>query len=251
MKKSLSLLTLVFLAISIALPAQQKLFAYIPGHTGGAAISWETREAMSRRILSSTVRIHLRTWQNNEDGTGHIMHESIGHATLRDGRLLVTHNHYRILEDVGRSQKTVCVVIYDADGRRILTAPLNAFSIIGGGQESMILKMEYDYMAQQLAEAGVRSAVFDDGQGLDLQPGMAVAQVDWDGRRTRVDWTQIEDVITGHGVPRLVLKDGVYAGGSGGGVFWNGLHIANNWRSVRGYDAHGRLVDEISVASMN
>ena len=80
---------------------------------------------------------------------------------------------------------------------------------------------------------------------------MAVAQVDWDGNESRVEWTTIEEIITEDGVPRLLLNNGVTRGSSGGGVFWNGKHIANNWKTIEHLDSGGNIVYLTSVAPLN
>jgi hypothetical protein len=51
------------------------------------------------------------------------------------------------------------------------------------------------------------SAEFKAGGSLALQPGMEVAQIDWDGAANYVDWVTIEDVITDSGTPRLKLAN--------------------------------------------
>ena len=119
------------------------------------------------------------------------------------------------------------------------------------GPETRVFEMKYGYMWRIFEEKGLSSARFDRWQDLDLQPGTTVAQVDLNGSVTRVDWVVVEEIITTSGVPRLVLSDGVAKGGSGGGVFLNGIHIANNWQSVEHINGAGEIVAVTSVAPLN
>jgi len=80
---------------------------------------------------------------------------------------------------------------------------------------------------------------------------MEVAQVDWDGATTRVDWTTVQEVNVEDGVPRLVLADDVMLGASGGGIFWQGIHIANNWLMVQHYGESGKLTDTMTKVALN
>jgi hypothetical protein len=81
---------------------------------------------------------------------------------------------------------------------------------------------------------------------------MEVAQIDWDGATAHVEWVVIEDVVMNDGTPRLELANAVMRGASGGGVFWNGYHIANNWSQATTYDANsGAVTRQYSVAALN
>jgi hypothetical protein len=87
---------------------------------------------------------------------------------------------------------------------------------------------------------------------LPIQPGMEVAQVDWDGSNTHVDWVTIEGIITDGGTPRLELDNYVEGGASGGGVFWGGYHIANNWYRATTNNANsGAVIRQYSAAALN
>jgi len=61
-----------------------------------------------------------------------------------------------------------------------------------------------------------------------LGVGLEVAQLDWDGRTARVDWVRVDRVLGDGEGTILVLDSCIKVGASGGGVFWNGVHIANN-----------------------
>ncbi len=202
-------------------------------------------------ILSSTVRITLQLWRMNADESGYHLDESMGHATLKDGRFLITHNHYNLLDDINDPNASVSVVLYTASGIPIAQMPLTDFNITQVGDETLMFEMKHEYGRNKLAEAGIKSATFGDWQTAQLQPGMEVAQVDWDGTQTHINWATIQEIITKDGVPRLVLDSGVTEGGSGGGVFWNGLHIANNWMTIDHLDGSGNIIYATSVAPMN
>ncbi len=80
---------------------------------------------------------------------------------------------------------------------------------------------------------------------------MEVAQIDWDGRTTRVDWVPVREVTLESGVPRLKLDDGAMVGASGGGIFFQGQHIANNWRVEEQIDASGAVVGQFTTVALN
>jgi hypothetical protein len=105
--------------------------------------------------------------------------------------------------------------------------------------------------ADLFAELGFESAEFKDWGSLTLEAGMEVAQIDWDGATTRVDWTTIQEVKLEDGAPRLVLEDGAIPGASGGGIFLNGFHVANNWRIEEQVDASGAVVDTVTTVALN
>ena len=47
-------------------------------------------------ILQSTVRVRIETWVVKSGESGYEFGYSMGHATLKDGRYLVTHNHFNV-----------------------------------------------------------------------------------------------------------------------------------------------------------
>lgn len=195
--------------------------------------------------------MHLRTWQLDPDEISYLKHEYAGHATLRDGRFLVTHNHYLPLEQSELKALPITVYLYDSSGRLILRSPLSDFEIIHESAEILVFEMKYDYLAQRVSKAGITSATFADWHSLPLEVGQEVAQVDWNGEVSVVDWTTISEIITDDGIPRIVLDDPVTRGASGGGVFWNGTHIASNWQRVEHLTGEGDVVFVTSVAPLN
>ena len=87
---------------------------------------------------------------------------------------------------------------------------------------------------------------------LQLLPEMEIAHINWDGATAQVDWVTIDKVITKRGVPRLELASVVRPGASGGGVFWNGYHIANSWsQGIEYCENNGRVLRQYSVVALN
>ncbi len=99
---------------------------------------------------------------------------------------------------------------------------------------------------------GLQSAKFKTWEFLSLKPGTEVAQIDWDGTEGHVEWVVVKKVITKDGIARLILNNHVFLGASGGGVFWNGFHVANNWFQATEFDENREsVVDQFSVAALN
>ena len=210
--------------------------------------------AMAQQVLSSTVRLHVRRWQKDESGhKGEYVDGGVGHGTVKDGRYLVTHNHYGVsLTDVDNAE-LVQVTVKNWRGEMVLKElPLTAVTVVAVDAETLVLDFgQYGEMGL-LEMMGVSSAEFQSYEALQLQVGMEVAQVDWDGDTAHVDWVLVEDVNTENGVPQLKLGNGLTKGASGGGVFYNGVHVANNWTTNNSYNQQtGDLLNQYSVAAVN
>ena len=154
-------------------------------------------------------------------------------------------------KDIHDPDASISVLLFDSKGRTILQVPLTDLRITQLGDETLQFEILHEYGRNKLAEAGVISATFSNWQTAQLQPGMEVAQVDWDGTKTIINWVTVAEVVTQDGMPRLVLDSEVTEGGSGGGVFWNGLHIANNWMRIEHLDGNNNIIFATSVAPMN
>lgn len=238
----------------IAILAAFFLGTHFPARIASAEpIECPTAECLEQEadILQATVRIHIEAWRINEDETDFEIDETMGHATLVAGRYLVTHNHFELLNEAETEGSSIRVVLYNSCGNEVLFAPLRDFNVHAAGEQTLVFEMKLDSMAERLEEAGIRSAETGAWEELGIRPGDIVAQVSWDGRETGVQWTTVEQVVTGDGVPRLLLANGVERGSSGGGVFRNGVHIANNWEMIQHVDANGGLVYTTGVASLN
>ncbi len=207
---------------------------------------------LEQRILAATVRIELQGWTVANGESGYNVDYTVGHATVRDGRYLITHNHFRIPLSIrpqyGESEVYTTVTLSNSSGETFFKGPISDFELAWEDPETLVLAYKDEELFQ---DAGIVSAEFSDWSCIPLKAGMEVAQVDWDGATTRVDWTTVQEVDVEDGVPRLVLADGVTLGASGGGIFWHGIHIANNWLLVQHYGKSGTLTDTTTKVALN
>jgi hypothetical protein len=204
-------------------------------------------------ILASTVRIEWNLWVKENNDAKYSRVDRIAHATVKEGRYLVTHNHGEVLGSNAKKKEFNKISVYTADGTLIWPkGPLNTITITVEDEETLMLDFG-GYNDQGLfALLGVPSAQFSASESFPLQPGMEVAQVVWNGSRAYVDWVTINDVVTEGGTPRLELANFVPSGTSGGGEFWKGYHIANTWYNGTVYgDTNGAVSRQFSVAALN
>jgi hypothetical protein len=203
-------------------------------------------EAMDQKILAATVRLEL-----------HGPNGGIGHGTIKDGRYLVTHNHYAVsgavLANSGENGVTAVSVLKANGDIILLEAPLTFFTVALDAPEILVLDFKEYGGIGFFDSVGVPSAEFKAWNSLSLQPGMEVAQIDWDGSTAFVKWVKINNVtIVAGGTPTLELANFVAHGASGGGVFWNGYHIANNWNRVtESNQDNGAVLRQYSVAVLD
>jgi hypothetical protein len=222
----------------------------IAGHQSDAADAAARRKA-EEQILRSTVRIYIETWTVKPDDSGYDVGATVSHATLKDGRFLVTHNHFSAPladQSAGTDPIYAVVTLANSDGQALFRGPLSDFVLIWKDPQTLVIRHKDDGLFEKL---GFVSAEFEDWSAVPLKPGLEVAQVDWDGETTRVDWTTIQEVDVDDGVPRLVLADGVTLGASGGGVFWQGKHIANNWLLVQELGSSGEFLDTATKVALD
>jgi len=215
----------------------------------------QTCADLEAQILAATVRIELHRWQEAEGKRGKRIDGGIGHATVKDGRYLVTHNHFPMSLDSieGLAGEQIRITIYKADGEVIIeSAQSSAFTIVFEDSETVVLDFG-EYVGEGLfAMLGIPSAEFYDWQTVSLAPGMEVAQINWDNETAHVEWVNIKSVLTSDGTPRIELDNGVIKGASGGGIFWNGVHIGNNWTSTTVQEVNeGAVLDTFSAAALN
>ncbi len=212
------------------------------------------------QILNATVRIELEYWSEGqpvvENGTtSHEVSEVTSHATLINQRYLITHNHFPIspreLKD-GASGPQLRFSLYTLQGEAILRgASLRNFDVVAEWPETLVL--DFRESGEVLFKAfGVHSMPVATTANTLLQAGTEVAQINWDGVNTWVEWVRVERVNEDEGVTQIVLNHGVKKGASGGGVFWNGQHIGNNWTTseVRS-TVNGEVIGTFSVAAFN
>lgn len=207
---------------------------------------------IEERILKSTVRIKIETWVVAPGESGYLIDSSVGHATLKDGRYLVTHNHFSVSLSIrphkGEPEAFGIVTLSNSQGEACYKGPLSDFELVWDDPQTLVIAHKEDGFFEEL---GFASAGFDDWSSLPLAAGMEVAHVDWDGETTHVDWVTIKEVTVDDQVPCLILNGDVTRGASGGGVFWQGAHIANNWCLLQNFDEAGALVNVTTKAALN
>jgi hypothetical protein len=262
MAKKIRLLSLIVIIVSGVLK-MSLTFSAVTKHGGrqpaNISCARPMAEAVQRcrqleqQILSATVRIELESWSVAADESGYIRHHANGHATIKEGRYLITHNHYNIPLSTplapGKQASYTKVSIHKADGQLLFSTSLSNFRVDLVEAQTLVIDIG-ESGAQQLAAAGLHSAGFRSWSSLSLRPGMEVAQVDWDGEIAHVDWVKIAALVTNDGTPRVELNNYIQIGASGGAVFWNGYHIANNWARVAEHDA-GDYERTYSIGALN
>lgn len=206
---------------------------------------------LEQRILSATVRIELQGWSVADDESGYNIEDAISHATVKEGRYLVTHNHFSTPLSIRPGEETevyAVVTLSDSSGKTFFRGPISDFELAWEDPETLV----FAYKGQDLFQnTGIVSAEFSDWSSAPLKVGMEVAQVDWDGAATRVDWTTVQEVNVEDGVPQLMLADDVTLGASGGGIYWQGTHIANNWLLVEHYAESGVMDSAMTKVALN
>lgn len=215
----------------------------------------QTCAALEEQILATTVRIELRRWQEADGVQGEYIDGGIGHATVKDGRYLVTHNHYPMpLDSIeGLAGEQIRISVYKANGEVVLdNVQPSAFTVVAKDSETVVLDFG-EYVGEGLfAILGIPSAQFNNWQSLSLDTGTEVAQINWDNETASVEWVNIKSVLTTDGTPRIELNNPVIKGASGGGIYWNGIHIGNNWKTITVQDANGgAILDAFSTAALN
>ena len=211
------------------------------------------RDAYEKQILASVVRFVV-TGPSKAD-PAEVIGER-GHGTIIDGRYLIVHNHFDIdLSVFAHESFSDCAsfTMYSASGYMILREmPPPLFKVIIEEKQTLVLDFGANDDGLRFFDwFRVPSAPFISWQELELLPGMEVAQVNWDGTTTWIDWITVREVITDEGTPRLKLENSIAHGSSGGGVFWNGFHIANNWMLVHYRAGNNPDLSQYSIAALN
>lgn len=228
--------------------AVDSCFAPVSEATKQQCAAWE------QQVLASTVRLEIRVFSLGEDGYPVAQIDgSVGHAAVKDGRYLVTHNHYGV-SLVSESAGTISrLSLFKTNGEVILTdTPLSAFQIAFEDAQMLVLDFGETNGLGLFGALGVASASFQPGLQLSLDSGLEVAQIDWDGATAHVDWVRVTAVHTNTETPYLELDNYVEQGASGGGIYFNGIHIGNNWsRSTDRLADTGEIVRQYSIAALN
>jgi len=208
---------------------------------------------LERQILASTIRFEI----TGPDNTDHNqLSGKVGHGTVKDGRYLVVHNHFSVDLTVFADERytdEANISMYNGIGDLFAweaKPPLFTVNVVD--PETLVLDFGTDETGEGFFESmGLQSASFTNWQAESPRAGQEVAQVAWDYHDTTVDWILIEEMTTVDDVPRLILSEPLLAGASGGGVFWNGNHIAVNWKTGRILTEDGEVLEQYSTAALN
>lgn len=214
-------------------------------------------EQQVQQILNVTVRIQLEYWSDGQPGEGdeqfkNEIEGAVSHATLVEGRYLITHNHFPVPLHALAEGQHLRLAIHKLNGEVILRgASTRKFDIVAQWSETLVL--DFREAGEVLFRAfAVQSMPVATLMHIQVQPGMEVAQVNGDGTMTRVQWVQVQSVTHKEGVAQVVLSNGVRKGASGGGIFWQGNHIGNNWatHTVKS-TLSGEIIQQFSTAAIN
>ncbi|MCB9421993.1 MAG: hypothetical protein H6667_19490 [Ardenticatenaceae bacterium] len=220
------------------------LIGFAPkSHSCRRPLPWNNQHCheVEQVILNATVRIVLHGWVEVETGYDVArINGGISHATVVDGRYLITHNHFGIplsqvmLYNQYANGEFTGVSVYRLDGTIILDhAPLDSFAIIAETGETVVIDFGVAAGEGFFTQAGVGSARAANLSTIQLVPGTEVAQIDWDRHGlTRVVWTKVKSVYQENGVPLVRVDHVIQLGASGGGVFLDGRLIGNNWGNL-------------------
>ncbi len=204
-------------------------------------------------ILAVTLRVRIEELASTAGGGYEVVDHSVGHATVMAGRYLVTHNHFSLsLEDLNDGHLRR-LSAYGPDGSVIVQhAPFHVFEVHIPEPQTLVFDFGMYGREGALAYAGLGSAQFADWQTLDLKPGDEVAQVNWDGRSTFVEWVRVSRTRDQDGTPALELDSYVAQGASGGGIFYQGYHVGNNWfHGSAEHATSGEVLWQFTVAALN
>jgi hypothetical protein len=213
-------------------------------------------QQMEQRILSSTLRVEIDTWIIYVEGQGYTSLSSNGHGTVMDDSYLLTHNHFRLplLELLGGDfeGEFATVRLYTADGSLLWQGPLTTAAVAFNDAETLLLEF-WDWDGRGLFDKlGIPSADFTASKTQQISSGTTVAQINWDNDHAYIQWTKVEAAFSDAGTPVIELADCLMPGSSGGGVFLNGVHIANNWsRSMGCIEASDNDTLLYSTAALN
>ena len=111
----------------------------------------------------------------------------------------------------------------------ISQVPGQALSVLLVERETVVFDLGEKDGVGSLTALGLRSAKMLAQPSVSLETGMEVAQIDWDGNASHVDWVRIDATNTQSDTPIINVSNCVLNGASGGGVYWQGQHIGNNW----------------------
>jgi len=210
---------------------------------------------MEQKILATTLRIEIRTWIIYVEGVGYTTLSSSGHGTVMNGRYLLTHNHFQLplLElFADHNGEFATVTLYTAAGDLLWEGPLTTTAVGFDDTETLLLEFLTRDGRGLFESLGLPSAEFLTEGVAPVGTGTTMAQVNWDEDQAFVQWTKVKAVADDKGTPIVDLADCLIPGASGGGVFLNGAHVANNWsRSAGCVENAGDVSLLYSTAALN
>ena len=213
-------------------------------------------EQIEGQILAATVRIEMHTQFYLQ---GHAIKKiNASHATIMAGRYLVTHNHFRfslteqVVEDGGQ-EGYMGISLRTTTGKILIeNVPLSSFHIVHEDPQTLVFAFVDEYGNGLFDNARLPSAQFMEWRSVPWQAGMELAQVDWDGENAHVDWVHYETLNQNEGVPQIQIGNFPKKGCSGGGVFWNGVHVGNTWAENVEEDPNtGEVIRRYSMIALN
>jgi hypothetical protein len=222
---------------------------------GEAASQSSICQELEERILAVTLRIEIRTWIIYVEGEGYTTLASSGHGTVMGGRYLLTHNHFQLplLElFADHNGEFATVTLYTAAGDLLWEGPLTTAAVAFDDTETLLLEFLARDGSGIFETLDVPSADFGAKGVAPLVTGTTVAQVSWDEEQAFVQWAQVKALADEKGTSVIDLNECLIPGSSGGGVFLNGTHIANNWsRSAGCVEGADDAVLLYSTAALN
>ncbi len=249
MKKVIGLVMVMSIVFVVGLLKGESCKRPLPWHK-------QQCEEIEQTILDSTVRIALHGWVEVENGYDvERIHGTISHATVVDGRYLITHNHFGIplsqvlLYSRHANGEFTGVSIFLLDGTAVLDqGSIESFVVIAEQGETAVL----DFGEGFFTSLGLHSATVAGETAVSLQAGMEVAQIDWDRKgHTRIVWTKIDTIYAKDNLPLIRVQHFIELGASGGGVFVNGVHIGNNWGRITSQNGQQLSVVALNMAMLN
>lgn len=201
-------------------------------------------QPVEQLMLEATVRLAVETWLVNEGERGYTILKSEGHGTVVNGRFLITHNHHTIplsLSETGFDPDIYTrLLVFNAAGDLVNILPLTDFQIALREPQTLLLAYVGDKTDSPFGTMGLKVEQVQVGTAVLLEPDAEVAQINWDGQTTWVEWPRVTAVYPQHEPPCMELASQPQLGASGGGIFWQGQHIGNTWlKGIRTGEANG------------
>ncbi|MCB8977408.1 MAG: hypothetical protein H6657_08320 [Ardenticatenaceae bacterium] len=215
----------------------------------------DSRQSAEQLILDATVRVAVETWLVNDGERGYTILKSEGHGTVVNGRYLITHNHHTIplsLSETGFDPDIYTrLLVFNVAGDLVNILPLTDFQIALREPQTLLLAYVGEDTDSPFGTVGLKVEQVQVGTAVLLEPDAEVAQINWDGQTTQVEWTQVTAVYPQHEPPCVELASQPQLGSSGGGIFWQGQHIGNTWlKGIRTGAANGGTC-QYSKAALN